>query len=382
MCEPAPKVVVVCITCVDALMGTDLERVCRAAQERCGVLVVPSYMYALEREGRRPPMSAIRTTIYSLLERLEVEPTTVNLMGFFTPLEPQSELFSLLAAAGVRRVNQVSAARTLEEYRAMGAANFNLVLDPESRAAAEDLRVRLGMPYVELARLYDPERIHHQYHLFFGGVGLRFDDASYLEEARLACRRFSERHAGTSFAVGEMCNANPFELSALLVSLGMEVRAVYSNVTANTHRVAAALMETGIDYRAANKRHFRTKTKKRLALEAELLRTMEFYDEGRVVVVTLPLSLAERLSLTEADMDDVSALGGVVEGTDCSITMKETKDGAWKISVRTGARVNATKACAALGGGGHRAASGCVYHGPLAEAKAAILAAVQAAVEE
>ena len=138
---------------------------------------------------------------------------------------------------------------------------------------------------------------------------------------------------------------------------------VYSNVTANTHRVAAALMETGIDYRAANKRHFRTKTKKRLALEAELLRTMEFYDEGRVVVVTLPLSLAERLSLTEADMDDVSALGGVVEGTDCSITMKETKDGAWKISVRTGARVNATRACAALGGGGHRAASGCVYHG-------------------
>ena len=115
---------------------------------------------------------------------------------------------------------------------------------------------------------------------------------------------------------------------------------VYSNVTANTHRVAAALMETGIDYRAANKRHFRTKTKKRLALEAELLRTMEFYDEGRVVVVTLPLSLAERLSLTEADMDDVSALGGVVEGTDCSITMKETKDGAWKISVRTGARAS------------------------------------------
>ena len=157
---------------------------------------------------------------------------------------------------------------------------------------------------------------------------------------------------------------------------------VYSNVTANTHRVAAALMETGIDYRAANKRHFRTKTKKRLALEAELLRTMEFYDEGRVVVVTLPLSLAERLSLTEADMDDVSALGGMVEGTDCSITMKETKDGAWKISVRTGARVNATKACAALGGGGHRAASGCVYHGPLAEAKAAILAAVQDAAEE
>lgn len=157
---------------------------------------------------------------------------------------------------------------------------------------------------------------------------------------------------------------------------------VYSNVTANTHRVAAALMETGIDYKAANKLHFRTKSKKRLALEGELMRTMEFYDENRVVVVTLPMELQRRLALTEADMEDISALGGVVEGTDCSITMKETKDGVWKISVRTGARVNATKACAALGGGGHRAASGCVYHGSLADAKAAILAAVQAAAEE
>lgn len=133
---------------------------------------------------------------------------------------------------------------------------------------------------------------------------------------------------------------------------------VYSNVTANTHRVAAALMETGIDYKAANKLHFRTKSKKRLALEGELMRTMEFYDENRVVVVTLPMELQRRLALTEADMEDISALGGVVEGTDCSITMKETRDGAWKISLRTGARVNATRACARLGGGGHRAEIG------------------------
>ena len=45
-------------------------------------------------------------------------------------------------------------------------------------------------------------------------------------------------------------------------------------------------MDTGIDVFPLNKRHFRTKTKKRLALEAELLRTMEFYDEGRVSIFT------------------------------------------------------------------------------------------------
>ena len=158
---------------------------------------------------------------------------------------------------------------------------------------------------------------------------------------------------------------------------------VYSNVTANTHRVAAALLETDIDYRAANKLHFRTKSRKRLALEGELLRTMEFYDENRVVVVTLSQELQKRLELTEADMEDISALGGVVEGTDCSVTMKETKDGAWKISLRTGARVNATRACALLGGGGHRAASGCVIeHETFVRAKEMILDAISQAVAE
>ena len=45
----------------------------------------------------------------------------------------------------------------------------------------------------------------------------------------------------------------------------------YNNTTAHTHAVAAALLRTGIDFQAVNKTFFRTKTKKRLALEAAML---------------------------------------------------------------------------------------------------------------
>jgi len=48
---------------------------------------------------------------------------------------------------------------------------------------------------------------------------------------------------------------------------------VYANTTANTHRVAAALLETGIDYFSVNKRHFRTKSRRRIALESALSET-------------------------------------------------------------------------------------------------------------
>ena len=64
----------ICITCVDALLGTDMERVCRKASDYAGVPVVPCYMYALTREGRLPPMVSVRRSVYSLLQPREKVP--------------------------------------------------------------------------------------------------------------------------------------------------------------------------------------------------------------------------------------------------------------------------------------------------------------------
>ena len=193
-------------------------------------------------------------------------------------------------------------------------------------------------------------------------------------------------------ACGEILTAIAEELGVLTPAVALPLYVavstdtgcfVYSNVTPNTHRVAATLMATGIDYRTANKKHFRTKSKKRLALEAALLGSLEYFDENRIVVVQLPKSLVNALELSEEDMDDISALGGLVEGTDCSVTMKETDEGAWKVSLRTGERVNATKVCARFGGGGHRAASGCIIRDMgQEEAKLALVNAVLETVKE
>ena len=224
--DPVPKAVVICITCVDALLGTDLERVCRRAEEETGVHVVPSTMYALTREGIKPPMTAIRRTIYSLLKKGKTDPSAVNLMGFFTPVDPESDLFEVLKKIGIRTVRQVSAMKTLEEYQKMGEANFNIVLNPESLYAAEDLKDRLGIPYIEMARIYDSERIGKQYEMFASAVGTHPDFSGLGEETRSLLGKFMERAKGTSFAVGQMLNANPFELAYSLARTGMEPKAV------------------------------------------------------------------------------------------------------------------------------------------------------------
>lgn len=63
---------------------------------------------------------------------------------------------------------------------------------------------------------------------------------------------------------------------------------IYSNVTAATHRAAAELMDTGIDYRAVNKLFFQTKSRVRMQLEAAMLAEAKFYDNNRTAVLSVP----------------------------------------------------------------------------------------------
>ena len=154
----------------------------------------------------------------------------------------------------------------------------------------------------------------------------------------------------------------------------------FANTTAYTHIVAAALMETGIDYQSVNKRFFRTKTRKRLALEADMLTHIEYFDRDRVAFLSVPLSLMARLQATESDAEELSSLGAQIQGVDCAVTFRELRAGEWKLSVRTGDRVNATEVCRAMGGGGHARAAGCTVRAGLPEVKRQCLAAIAANV--
>ena len=201
-----------------------------------------------------------------------------------------------------------------------------------------------------------------------------FGEARCVDASRAAC---GEIVYEICLALGEVTPEIALPLyTAVATDTGCFV---YANTTANTHRVAAALLETGIDYFAVNKRHFRTKTRRRIAIEAELMGGAEFFHDGRGVFLTIPLSLLERTGADENDLDDISSLAGIIEGVDCGVVLRELKSGEWKLSLRTGAngRVNATQVCGLLGGGGHAMAAGATLHGSLDEVKRQILAAIE-----
>lgn len=245
-----PSVVMICLTCADALLGTDMERVCRKAMKQVNIPVLPCYMYALTREGRKPPMVHVRQSIYSLLEPMKKQPAAVNLLGYFAHLMDDCELYDLLHQLGIKTIREISRCKDYEEYRKMASANFNLVLNPEARFAAQDMQKRLGIPSVELTRLYQLDKIRNQYHIFASALGASIDDQKYYDEAKRAVKMFCDAFPDTVFSVGEGCNADPFELSLALLQYGFRVAEIFGNPAAENFvyikKIAALSPQTRI----------------------------------------------------------------------------------------------------------------------------------------
>ena len=208
---------------------------------------------------------------------------------------------------------------------------------------------------------------HHPSHSYFAAE-------SYVDASAAACGEIIWQ------VVRGLTTITPAIALPLYVAIATDCGCfVYSNTTPRTHRIAAELMEL-IDVSTVNKALFRTKSKVRLAMESRMVADMELYDSDRVVVMTIPLRLRQEMHATEADIEELSSLAALVEGTDCAITLRELRPGTIKISLRTGPRVNATEVCAKLGGGGHRAAAGATVDGTMDEVKLAVLRAVEEVV--
>ena len=229
--------------------------------------------------------------------------------------------------------------------------------------AARGLFTKSGQPWLE--RGIDLAIDHHPSQEFFA-------KETCLDAGRAACGEIIYD------ILKELGQVNEETAVPLYVAVSTDTGCFqYSNTTADTHRVAAALMDTGVDVFPLNKRHFRTKTWARLQVERLIVERMHRYEDGKIAVAPVSLSLMDEAGATEEDMEDIAAFLGQIEGVETSVTIRELEGGACKLSVRTSGGLNATRVCALLGGGGHAAAAGCTVDGTLEEAETAILDAIR-----
>ena len=156
----------------------------------------------------------------------------------------------------------------------------------------------------------------------------------------------------------------------------------FSNVTAKTHEIVSHLYEYDIGAAEINKKMFDTKSKRLLELEKMVLETAEYHFDGRCMVLAVTSEMQETTGCSGPDLEGIAFISRSVEGVLAGVTLKQTGDDVYKISLRTYPPLDASAICKTLGGGGHFAAAGANVSGTLQQAKQQVLDAIKKYAEE
>ncbi len=156
----------------------------------------------------------------------------------------------------------------------------------------------------------------------------------------------------------------------------------YSNVTAKTHIIASQLYDYNISAPDINKLMFDTKSRNLIELERMVLDTSEFHFGGKCMLLSVTADMQEKTGCSGTELEGIAVISRSVEGVEAGVTIKQTDDNEYKISLRTYPPLDASRICKKLGGGGHKAAAGASVTGTLDEAKDKVLTAVKEVMEE
>ncbi len=139
----------------------------------------------------------------------------------------------------------------------------------------------------------------------------------------------------------------------------------YSCTSPKTMRIAAKLMETGIEFnRIIDESFYRKTYVQNQILGRALLESITFLD-GACVFSVVRLKDMKFYGVTSKDLDGIVEQLRLTDGVECAIFLYETEAQRYKVSLRSKQKLDVAKIAAFFGGGGHVRAAGCTMSGSI-----------------
>lgn len=135
----------------------------------------------------------------------------------------------------------------------------------------------------------------------------------------------------------------------------------YGNTTAETHKVAAELLTTGIDIAELSQKIFDNSTYEKLKLIQKSIELLELMEASKIAVVALSLQDFRDTGAKDEDCDGIVNIGRSIESVEVSVLLKEKDNKDIRVNLRSKAFVDVSEIAAAFGGGGHKRAAGCTF---------------------
>ena len=165
---------------------------------------------------------------------------------------------------------------------------------------------------------------------------------------------------------------------ALFVSLVTDTGSFrYANAGPEAHRLAASLLETGIDPWDVTSRIYESQPPERLALLSRVLGTLAVECGGRLASIAVTRAMREEAGTDEEIEGGFVAYPRSIAGVEVAICFREAEGDLVRVSLRSRGGADVSAIAARFGGGGHRQAAGCALAGRLPEIRERVLAAAR-----
>jgi len=152
----------------------------------------------------------------------------------------------------------------------------------------------------------------------------------------------------------------------------------FANTRPYTLRLAARLMECGVDTDRIYQALYQNESAKRVALATRAQESLELLEGGRLAVMTLTPSDFQRTGAGVPDTENLINIPLQIATVAVSIIIVEPKDGEEiRVSLRSKGGVDVAKFAEQFGGGGHARASGLRMKGQVEEVRGRIVHAMK-----
>ena len=143
----------------------------------------------------------------------------------------------------------------------------------------------------------------------------------------------------------------------------------YANTTSRSHRIAARLIDLGINVREITSRVIDTMTVGKFHLLRRLLDRAEMGADGRIAHGFITEDDLRELQALPEDVDGLINYLRNLEGVELAILFRQSEPQLTKVSFRSQPAINSAEIAQFFGGGGHAMAAGASLPWPLDEAR-------------
>lgn len=137
----------------------------------------------------------------------------------------------------------------------------------------------------------------------------------------------------------------------------------YSNTSPKTLQIAAKLIGYGFDFTSLIDETFYEKTYVQNQILGRALMESILFMDGQCIVGCLDKKTMEFYGADSNDLDGIVNQLRLTKGVECAIFMYEIGTLEYKVSMRSGDKVNVSAVAQFFGGGGHVRAAGCTMQG-------------------